>query len=159
MKRIHWRLFAVMIVCLAPSAVWAQWPGQIKPRQGQPGLPPFNRGVGVDGRRTLPPGVGLPQPVFPNIRDQDKRRDEHNPWLNPHILGHLVPHGEHYPGAPNASGRGASWHTPNFTPAMGEGGMGLARGFSRWRGGGILAGIGGAIAAIFGALFGRKKES
>ena len=28
----------------------------------------------------------------------------------------------------------------------------------RWGGGGVLAGIGGAIASAFGALFGRKKD-
>jgi hypothetical protein len=116
MKRIHWALFAVIVVCLSPSTVWTQWPGQMNPRPGQPGLPPFNGGIGVDGPMNLPPGMGLPPHAAPNFRDQEKRRDEQYPWLNPHILGHLVPHGGHAPGAPNAAGPRADLHTPKVVP-------------------------------------------
>jgi hypothetical protein len=186
MKRIHWMLFAVIVVCPSPSVLWAQWPGQINPRPGQPALPPFNRGIGAPGQMNVPPGVGFPPPGVPNIPGFEKRQDDQNPWINPHILGHLVPHGGHYPGAPNASGRGANLQTPptmpaevrlpiaelrnfpaseltitppKFSPVVSEGGMGMARGFSRWGGGGILAGIGGALAGALGGIFGRKKQS
>jgi hypothetical protein len=39
---------------------------------------------------------------------------------------------------------------------MGEAGASITRALSRGKGGGILAGIGAALAAVFG---GRKKES
>jgi WD40 repeat protein len=71
MKRTHWTLFAVIIVCLAPSIVWAQWPSQLNPRPGQPAMPPFHGGIGFDGRMNVPTGLGLPPPVVPNFRDQE----------------------------------------------------------------------------------------
>jgi hypothetical protein len=42
---------------------------------------------------------------------------------------------------------------------LGEGGGAIARSFSRGNGGKILGGIGAALAAAFGAVFGRKKQS
>jgi hypothetical protein len=55
----------------------------------------------------------------------------------------------------------SEWHytPPRFTPVVNEGIPSMARGFSHLKGGGLLAGIGGAIAALLGGLFGRKKES
>jgi hypothetical protein len=44
------------------------------------------------------------------------------------------------------------------SPVAGETGLAIARGLSRGRGG-IFAAIGGAIAAVLGGIFGRKKES
>lgn len=134
----------------------------------------------------FPPGMRFPPPGMPNIPGHEKRQDDQNPWINPHILGHMVPHGGHYSGAPSAAGPRANLHTPSvvppearivppelrfmpaselripppkFSPVVSEGGLGMARSVSRWGGGGILAGVGGAIAAAFGAIFGRKKES
>jgi hypothetical protein len=186
MKRMHGMLFAVVVIGPSPSSLWAQWPGQMNRRAGQPALPPINRGVGVDGRMNFPPGMGFPPPGIPNIPGLEKSQDEQNLWINPHILGHLVPHGAHYPGAPNASDRSANLHMPpnvpaearlpiaelrnfpasdlritppKFSPVVNEGGMGMARGFSRWGGSGILAGIGGAIAGVLCGIFGRRKES
>ncbi len=147
MKRSHWTLLAVIVVCRAPSAVWAQGPGH-------PALPPVNGGVGVDGRTNIPPGVLVPLPVVPKFPDREKRRDEQDLWKHAHFLGHLFPHGTHHPGGPSAAERGANVHTPATVR-----GAATARGFWRWRGGGILAGIGAAIAGALGGIFGRKKES
>lgn len=178
MKRSHWTLLAVIVVCLSPSTVWAQRLGQMNPRPGHPALPPFDRGAGIDGRINVPPGVGLPHPAVPNIRDQDKRRDEQDHPNHAHIHWHLFLHGTHHPRGPSASEHGANVHPPktvpaeaglpawesrfappNFRPPASGGGMTMMRGFSRWGGSGIFTGIGAAIAGAIGGIFGRKRES
>jgi hypothetical protein len=131
----------------------------------------------------IPPGVLFPPPTVQDFRDQEKRRDDQNPWANAHIL-HTIPHGLPSSDGPHA-GRAAGLHPaaalpergvpaaefryvptsewrltpPRVTPVLGEGGGAALRAFSRGKGGGILGGIGAALAAAFGAVFGRKKES
>jgi hypothetical protein len=51
-------------------------------------------------------------------------------------------------------------HLPVAPPSRGDQPPAqVARGFSGWGGSGLLAGIGGAIAAAFSVLFGKKKDS
>ncbi|HEY7314404.1 MAG TPA: hypothetical protein VH643_33965 [Gemmataceae bacterium] len=171
LKKILSALFAAVAVCMAASTVRAQVPFARNPRQPPPGLPPMNGGF--DGRGNVPPGVFPPPPAVPILRDREKRRDEQDAASG--IL-RMVPH-MHVPPAvsnpehmkdfrppkavPPEMVMPASefrFAPPKFAPVASEGGT-FVRGFSSWRGGGILAGIGGAIAAVFGGIFGRKKES
>jgi hypothetical protein len=90
-------------------------------------------------------------PFNPGQQEKD-RKDQFDPAL----LGHL-----------------AHLHVPEFHPApevfkpefraAPEAFKGFPAGelrsvTGRWGGGGVLAGIGGALASVFGALFGRKKD-
>jgi hypothetical protein len=163
MKRILRTLLVVAVVYAAASTAHAQGPGAGNPRPGRPaGGPP-----GMNG---LPPAV-------PGNGDQENRQDKDNPFGYAHIVAHGLSHSNH----PSAALRGehmknlhtpivvppkpmipvSEWHytPPRFAPAVNEGIPSMARGFSSLKGGGILTGIGGAIAALFGGLFGRKKES
>ena len=152
MKRTLWALPVAFAVCAATSTVHAQGPDAGNPWQGRPGLPP----------------------AVPGSRDQEKRRDEPGAWTR---IPYVVPRVPSSFGAPNAGGA-ADLHTPivvppeaampvselrfprtTFSPTVGEGIPTMVRGLSRFKGGGILAGIGGAIATAFGGIFGRKKES
>jgi hypothetical protein len=184
LKKILWTLFVVSVVGPALSAVRAQGPGMFNPGRGGPGLPPANGGIGGNGGMKAPPGGPFLPPGVPGFREQDKRRDDQTPWNMTHIP-HLPLHGIPAHNGPNA-GRGANQYLPKvvppeggvagpkfgsvpisdfrvtpprFTPAIGEGGSGIARAFSGAKGRGILGGIGAGLAAVFGALFGRKKES
>jgi hypothetical protein len=160
LKKTHWTLFVVIVVYLAPSVSRAQWPGAGNPRPGgQAGGPPRVNG--------LPPG----------FHGQDKREDQNNPFHYAHIVAHGLSHLHHPSSAPNAENMKnlhtpivvpskptipvSEWHytPPKFTPVVNEGLPSIARGFSSFKGGGILATIGGAIAALFGGVFGRKKDS
>jgi hypothetical protein len=171
LKKTLWALFIAVIVCAAASTARAQVPFAGNPRQHPPGLPPMNGGF--DGRVNLPPGVVLPPPMVPGFHDQEKRRDDQDAGRG---FLHVIPHVHVPPGVSNPEHM-KDVHPPKvippevvvppsefrlapskFTPVASEGGT-FVRGFSRWGGGGILAGIGGAIASIFGGLFGRKKES
>lgn len=163
MKRIVRTLLVVSVVYAAASTAHAQWSGAGNPRPGRP----------AGG----PPGMnGLP-PTFPGHRDQDKRQDKDDPFHYAHIVAHGLSHSNRPSAVPNAEHmknlhtpivvppkptiRVSEWHytPPRFTPMVNEGIPSMARGFSSLKGGGILATIGGAIAAFFGGLFGRKKES
>jgi hypothetical protein len=173
-KKTLWKMFVAVVVCTAPSAARGQGPAAGNPGQGIPGLPPMNGGA--DGRVDGRPGVVPPPPVVPGLPDQDQRRDEHNPWINPHLLGHLIPHGAHSSGGPSAGRapdpRGPKavpseaalraveyrFVPPPFPPAVGEGGLSVARGLSHAKGGGVWAAIGAAIAAACGGAFRRKKD-
>jgi hypothetical protein len=133
----------------------------------------------------LPPGVVFPPfggPAFPH---QEKRRDDQDPLSMAHILGHAIPHGIPSHNGPTPAREAAvptpraippelkippsefrftpasefHYTPPKFSPVMGEGASAFPRGFSFGKGGGILAGIGGAITAALGAIFGRKKDS
>jgi hypothetical protein len=115
----------------------------------------------------------FPPPAVPGFRDQEKRQDDLGVWKHlPHALPHALPHG----GSPNVP-PAAEVHVPKLVlpepvvpmsrikvPTSGfssaaEGSTALFRGVGAIKGGGILAGIGGAFAAVFGGLFGRRKES
>jgi hypothetical protein len=158
LKKILWTLFVVILVGPAPSAVRAQGPGAANLGQGRP------------------PGVVFPPPTVQGSRDQEKSRDDQNPWTNAHNLAHGISHslpsshgpnagraaGLHPPAVPPEAGVSASelrFTPPKVTPVMRQGGSAIARAFSRGNGGKILGGIGAALAAAFGAVFGRKKES
>jgi hypothetical protein len=171
LKKTHWALCVAVVVCVAASTARAQVPFAGNPRQHPPGLPPMNGGI--DGRVNVPPGVVLPPPAHPGFREQEKHRDEQgagNGIL--HVIRHVyvppaVSNPEHmkdfHPpkAVPPEVVMPASefrFTPPKSTPAMCEGGTTFFRGFSSWKGGGILAGIGGAISAVFGGLFGRKKQ-
>lgn len=112
----------------------------------------------------------------PGAANQEKRRDERGAWTGiPHVIPH-VPSALPHSGVPNVN-PASDLHFPKltppevafppvpkfkfpvaeFSPAMGEA-TAIARGLSSAKGGGILAGIGGGLAAL-GGLFGRKKES
>jgi hypothetical protein len=156
-----WTPFIILVVAAAPSAAVAQWPGPGNPGQGRQALPPVNRPGAI---------LGLPS--------QEPRRDDRDLMNHAHIithgLGHLhLPSGSAQPEQmrnvptprivvpPEAMAPVSQLHhtpLPRFTPVVTEGSSSMARGLSHG-GGGILAGIGGAIAAVFGGLFGRKKES
>jgi hypothetical protein len=181
-KKSLWALFVVIVVGPAPSAVRAQGPGGANPGQGRPAVPPA-RGPGTEGRMATPPGALFPPPAVQGFRDQEKRRDDQNPWANAHVL-HAIPHGLPSSNGPDA-GRAAGLHPsaalpergvpaaefrfvptselrftpPRVTPVLGEGGSAALRTFSRGKGSGILGGIGAALTAAFGAVFGRKKGS
>jgi hypothetical protein len=131
----------------------------------------------------IPPGALYSPPTVQGFRDQEKRRDDQNPWANAHLL-HAIPHGLASSNGSHAD-RAAGLHppsalpergvpaaefryvptselrltSPRVTPVMSEGGSAILRTFSRGKGGGILGGIGAALAAAFGAVFGRKKGS
>jgi len=172
LKKTLWALFVAVAVCMAASTVRAQVPFARNPRQPPPGLPPMNGRV--EGRMNVPPGVVFPPPAVPILRDREKRRDEQDAASG--IL-RVIPH-MHVPSAVSGPEHMKDVHPPKvvppevvmpaselrfapprFSPVATEGGATFVRGFSCWKGGGILAGIGSAIAALFGGLFGRKKES
>ena len=183
-KKTVWTLFVVIVVGAVPSAVCAQGPGGANPGQGRPALPPGNGGLGADGRMNVPPGMPALPPAVPGVRDPEKRRNDHDAWTNIHSVAHGLAHGLPSSNGPNA-GHGVDMHPPvvspeagvaaselrfvpaselrcnlpKVTPVMSEGGAATARALSRGKGGGILGGIGAALAAGFGAIFGRKKES
>jgi hypothetical protein len=185
LKKTLWTLFVVIIVGPAPSAVRAQGPGMFNPGRGGPALRPRGGGVGANGGMKSPVAGPFVPPAVPGFVDQEKRRDDQDPWNMTHIIGHGISHGipsSHGPDfgpranqyapkvVPPAAEVGASefrsvptsefrYTPPRFTPALGEGGSGIARALSGAKGRGILGGIGAALAAAFGALFGRKKES
>jgi hypothetical protein len=98
-------------------------------------------------------------PVVAGFRDQDKRKDHSGPWTGIHVIPH-VPHSPPAgdPTVPAAAVRPPAFKVPatRLSPAVAEG---AGRNLSRWTGGGILAGIGGAIAAALRGIFGRNKES
>jgi hypothetical protein len=183
LKPILGTLLIVIVVGPATSAVQAQWPGAGDPGHGRFVFPPA-RGVGADGQTPMPPGGFLPPPMFQGFRDQEKRRDDHGPLSHLHMFAHGMPHERACYNGPNTGrapgvdphvvarqagvpaselrvGAFPEWKftPPPVRPVMTEGGGAIARFFSRARGGGILAGIGGGLAAVFGALFGRKKDS
>jgi hypothetical protein len=160
MKTMRWSPMIVIFFCTASSAVQSQEPGAANP------------------------GLGLPIMQPAQLHNQEKRRDEDERLKNLRILTQSLSHGLHSPVncpspqadlhtpkvVPSEAGAAASefhftpaselrFTPPTFTPMMSEGGTSIARGFSRVKGGGTLAGIGGAIAAAFGAIFGRKKNS
>jgi hypothetical protein len=141
---------------------------------GIPGLP--------QAREQWPPlggglNQGVPQflqPALPAFPPQEKRRDEDTPWAG---ITHLIPHHlPEFPGGANAESfkdlhmpkavpQAGPWSasefkfTPTrFAPVSHEATT-IARGLSGLKGPGILAGIGGALAALFGGLFGRKHGS
>jgi hypothetical protein len=159
--RIVWTLLAVIAVCAGPSAASAQGPGPANPGQVHPGIGP----VGI------PPGVDRFPSASPGLPNQDKRRDESSVWTGiPHVIPHGLPSGGSNPGRvidphtpkviPLEASLAASEFkvpTTSVSPVLGEEASALARGISGK--GGILAGIGGALAALFGGIFGRKKES
>jgi hypothetical protein len=118
----------------------------------------------------LPPQIGVPgfSPNEPRTGDPRTGPDlgptgRPTPFNPPHFRGNQEPPTadafrppippEVF--APPRFSEPARFPTAFERPAAGEG---IFRGFSRG-GRGILAGIGGAIAAALGGLFGRKKES
>ena len=147
-----WALLVAVAVWAAPSAQ-AQGPGAANPWQGGPGMPP----------------------ALPGFRDQEKRRDDLGGWTSiPHVIPH-VPSALPFSGGSNAN-PAENLPTPKltlpeaalsaselrvpatrFSPASGEV-TAIARGLSSGKGGGLLAAIGGGLAALRG-LFRRKKES
>jgi hypothetical protein len=163
MKRILATLFVVTVIYAAASTAHAQWPGAGNPWPGRP--------AGV------PPGANRMPPTFPGQHEQEKRRDQNDPLHYIHIIGHGMPHSHHPSAAPTAEQMknmhkpivvppetnfpvsDLRYTPPRFTPVMNEGIPSMARGFSHFKGGGILATIGGGIAALFGGLFGRRKDS
>jgi hypothetical protein len=133
----------------------------------------------------FPPGVVVPQFANPAFPDQENRRDDQDLLSRARILGHGIPHGIPSYHGPTSAREAAVptpkaippeliipplefrftpasefyYTTPRFKPVMGEGASTFTRRFSFVKGGGILAGIGGAITAALGAIFGRKKDS
>jgi hypothetical protein len=176
-----------LAACLAALACFSgQAPGQFDPpgwRQPQfpgagdpwnrPGLPGQNLGPG--GR----PGLGDPwnRPGLPGqnfgpggrpnpARDEDKDR----PWQPgiealrhlPHVAPHVFPPGTEVQRPPVSEFKPAvnefKSSATRFKPAVSE--VSQVRS-SWWKGGGLLAGIGAAIAGVFRglfSLFGRKKD-
>jgi hypothetical protein len=139
MRKLMWLLPAVAL-WTAPAYAAINRPrppgrdiGPVIPRQGLPDL-------------RLPPPGGF-GPVGPpvNPAQDDKDRDKHNG------LGAIrhIPHILH--------GAGPEFRASFRTTPASE----LALGGGRWgakAGGGLLAGIGAAIAGLFRALFGRNKD-
>jgi hypothetical protein len=144
-------------------------------RPAIPGLPPGQGAWPPRADRVNPPGVPFVPPAIRVFPPPEKRRDDSAPWSSiPHVIPHLIPHQEPpVSGGPSAE-RVKNLHTPRefphtvavpasefrfsaarFSPAVGEEATMLGRCLSGWKGKGILAGIGAALAG----LFGRKKES
>src|SRR5262249_23755267 len=123
---------------LGPSGNRWQRPGfpgeNFKPTE-PPGANPFGRPLvpGTDFGRGGPPS---------NPSPAEKDRDQHQG------LG-AVPHIPHVSVPEFRAGPEAFKAVPTTQ---------LPSGSSRWSGGGLLAAIGGAIASLFGALFGRKRD-
>jgi hypothetical protein len=149
------------------------WPGQpgqnlgpARPwdRPGWPGQPEQNLGPARPWDRPGWPGQDFGNASFPG-GGQQKDRDERHGLGGihiPHLPLHDGASDPHVPkGVPPEVGVPAfefKAPTPRISPAVGLEGSAI-RGASGCSGGGILTGIGGAIAALFGGLFGRKKES
>jgi len=167
MRSILWAALATFAVGAVPSA-HAQWPGTANPWQPRPDMPHVNGDFGRDQNH-----VFVPPPAGSGFRDQERRRDEQGAWPN---TSHVIPH-FHLPSAGSSTDGTTDLHPANvvppeamrpasefkfrateFSPMAGKGGMGIFRGLS-WGKGGFLAGIGGTITALLGALFGRKKDS
>ena len=140
-------------------ACWAVVGGLGLPASAQTncyGQPPFQY-PGAPGSR----GQGV------TPRQEEKDRDQRNGLGGaPHIPHLHMPSGETEPHPPKWTPPETvvptpefKYSPPKFTLYASEGGAVIPRGISGWRTSGILTGIGGAIAALFGGLFGRKKES
>ena len=173
-KKIFWASLAVA-VCAAPCA-HAQGLGGANAWQGRGGLPPANgRNPAMPG---VPPVIPSVPPAMPGNRDDENRRDEPRSHFSPHLM---IPHIGHTPTpsggvttnpakdlqmpnvapshVPSRQSEFKSPAPPRFTPPAPEGGTTRFRNLPRWGGSGIVAGVAGAIAAVFGSLFRRKKDS
>jgi hypothetical protein len=168
MRKTLWLLTAVAIFGL-PMVARGQWPGRPQSWQGAGGMAP-NGGLDPFGRPNFPgmpgglprfppginPGGQLP-PGFPVLPNQEKRRDD-SPSLQtlPHVIPYHIPN---FSVPPKVKVSETEFNPfTRSTPAAGEA-SGLARSLSECKGKGFLAGIGGAIAAACGGIFGRRKES
>jgi hypothetical protein len=146
---------------------------QARAQEFGPGMRPAFGPIPQAPRPDLKPFVPfVPGPSVGNNGDK-KDRQYHLPWT------HLIPHGAS--GATPGSGipekpymkptpsmvpgesfsPHAQFNIPTRLPEISASRLSMPRGsWFRWgSGGGILAGIGGGIAALFGALFGRKKKT
>jgi hypothetical protein len=161
-----------------PLDVRAQAPGLADP-QALPGVPALNGGMGL--WQGADPALRVP--LHSQVRPQEKDRNDNTSWMRHmgHAIGHLALSAEP---AKSARTPGASFREPmvwvpevrptlpavtavsevrmpsyGFTSEIGRAGSSVARGFSGWGGRGVLAGIGGAIMAALGAVFGKKNDS
>jgi hypothetical protein len=92
----------------------------------------------------------VPYPSFPTVT---QKKEERNFGSSLHWLSFVH-------AASAARGSGSSTKIPAGPPELSAAGSSAARGsWFRGCGGGTLAGIGAGIAGLFGALFGRKKNT
>jgi hypothetical protein len=159
MKNTIWAIAAAIVVCAEPSGLRAQFPEQERPDL-----------QGGNGPGLAPPGAANNRLVMPAAFEQPEP-DRHDCLHDLNHAAHATHifnlHGEERATAvpqtrvasfkPLAAGRFAS--AAELAPALqtSEPAVGfLARGVGKLKT--ILAGIGGALAAIFGALSGKKTE-
>jgi hypothetical protein len=152
-KQPFWALLAAVALCTA-SRAHAQGPGPAKPWQAPVGQPP----------------------AAPGLPDQKKHEDDPDVRTKiPHVIGHF-PHALPHSGGANASPV-KDFHMPTivqaevklpasaisvsktrFSPPTSKG-TAMAKGLARFKGGGVLAAVIGALTALFRGLFRRMKAS
>ena len=167
MRKLMWLLPAVALWLALPAAGAqpARPPGPRidPPRPGIPGLgDPFGRRPGIPGLPGLDVGPVIPRQGLPDLRfpppggfgpggpavnpaQDDKDRDKHNGLSAIRHIPRIL-HGA------GPEFREAFRATPASELALGAGRSGGKAGR------GLMAGIGAAIAGLFRALFGRKKD-
>ncbi len=158
-------VYLALVGGVAPRAS-AQFDPYGRPRSRNPGAFDPRSGEDIHWGRPIVPGAGIGPDGVPlnRWRDEKDRDEQPGPVLVPHIPHLPAPEAgpaPNYRVPPEFGPRASEFKMPPLSTSLEGTSASEAASVARWAergGGGLLAGIGGALAAAFRALFGWRKD-